>query len=336
MTAIRPALGLSATQIEEVLRLAGAAPSPHNTQPWRYHVLPHVIELHADLRRRLPYSDPDDRELRVACGAALFNLRLALEHDGVRPLVTLMPHGDHPTALAAVRNGGRVNRESEHSDLFRSILLRRTNRRPFLDGAVPKSHRNALLRCVQPERSWLHTVEPSQRALLGRLAKRAHDMQMVDQGYRTELAHWSERPADAMDGIPATASDPRWEAPDEWVLRDFSGGRIKMTAKDTEDPLIVVLCSYFNTRAADMQAGQALQRMLLTATSAGLTASFLPHVVEVRQTRDGLRRMIGGSLEPQAVLRVGYGSLAPPTPRRAPDDLVATGEELAEQALRAM
>jgi hypothetical protein len=84
-TQVPAALGLSPHDTAAVLQAAGLAPSVHNTQPWRFRVTPDVIELHADPTRRLPVADPEDVELRLACGAALFNLRLALHGHGVRP-----------------------------------------------------------------------------------------------------------------------------------------------------------------------------------------------------------------------------------------------------------
>ena len=52
----------------------------HNTQPWRFRYLParQTIELRADPARRLRFSDPAGRAVHIACGAALFNLRLAV------------------------------------------------------------------------------------------------------------------------------------------------------------------------------------------------------------------------------------------------------------------
>ena len=53
--------------------------------------------------------DPEDRELRIACGAALFNLRVALDPHGVTPVVTIEP-GDLPDALAVIRRGSATVR----------------------------------------------------------------------------------------------------------------------------------------------------------------------------------------------------------------------------------
>lgn len=319
------ALGLAPEQVEQVLRLAGRAPSLHNRQPWRFRIMPEVIELHADQDRRMPGTDPEDRELRLGCGAALFNLRLALAHVGVRPLVTLQPSVRIPGLLAEIRRGGSVHVGVEQSALLRAITTRRTNRRPFLPTPVPKVHRNTLIGAVATEHAWVHMVEHAQRAELFGLVRRAHEEQMASDRFRAEMAAWTGLREGAPEGVQASSAGPAPESQDEWVLRDFSGGhaRPRVPGKDFEDdPLTMVLCSYSQGRQADLEAGQAMQRLLLTATSLGLAASFLSQVVEVPETRSQLRSLLGGALEPRAVLRVGYGSPVPPTPRREPMELL--------------
>jgi hypothetical protein len=83
-----------------------------------------------------------------------------------------------------------------------------------------------------------------------------------------------------------------------------------------------VLCSYYEGRMAGLQAGQAMQRVLLTANTLGLSASFMSEPVEVPGIHAELRRALGGSLVPQTVLRVGFGSAVAATPRRPIGDLL--------------
>jgi len=71
-----------------LIEVAARAPSLHNTQPWRFKLSEHAIELYADASRQLP-EDPAGREMLISCGAALYGLRL-----GVRSLGYL-PDGDH-------------------------------------------------------------------------------------------------------------------------------------------------------------------------------------------------------------------------------------------------
>ncbi|MFD7658159.1 Acg family FMN-binding oxidoreductase [Actinosynnema sp. NPDC059797] len=313
--------GLAPYEVEGVLRAASLAPSVHNTQPWRFRLGPDRIELHADPERALPATDPDGRELRLSCGAALFNLRLGLRARGIRPLVTLLPGADAPGALAVVRWGGHRDTDPEVRELIAAIPKRRSNRKPFHDAPVPTAHRHALVRAAERERAWLHLVaDREERARLQDLVARAHRVQARDPAVRAELAAWTG-PRDS-DGVPPRSGGVRPAPQDEWALRDFQAAE-RPPGKDYEpDPLITVLNSFHEGALGQLQAGQALQRVLLTATTLGLSASFLSQPIEVRQTHAELRRVLGGSLVPQTVLRIGFGSPVPPSPRRDVADLL--------------
>src|SRR5512134_2886594 len=65
-----------------LVRYAVLAPSGHNTQPWRFAVGEEGIAVFADYTRRLPVTDPDNRELQMSIGAAVMNLRVAAQHFG--------------------------------------------------------------------------------------------------------------------------------------------------------------------------------------------------------------------------------------------------------------
>ncbi|MEV6235599.1 nitroreductase [Lentzea sp. NPDC051838] len=330
MTEVTAALGLGPEQITSALTAASLAPSVHNTQPWRFRVGRDRIELHPDPCRKLAATDPEDRELRLSCGAALFNLRLALQSMGVRPLVSMLPGHDAPGALAVVRRGGTIKIDDEHRALLAAVPRRRTNRRPFLEAAVDFSQRHALVRAAELERSWLHVVTtPEQRAQLKRFVLQAHQIQLGDEGVQAELAAFTGHRPGAADGVPPASAGVRPEMQDEWVFRDFQGPE-RHPGKDYEsDPLVVVLCSHYDGPLGDLQAGQAMQRVLLTATAHGLSASFLSQPVEVRRVREDLRRALGGMLVPQTVLRLGFSTPVPATPRRPVAELLIDSEERA-------
>jgi nitroreductase len=334
MSVVPATLGLPAAEVEGALAVASLAPSVHNSQPWRFRVLPNQIELYADLERRLPATDPEDRELRLSCGAALLNLRLALQARGVRPLVTLLPSGhragiDGSGALAVVRYGGHARPSPELTRLLQAARTRRTNRRPFVHAPVPTAHCTQLVRVVESERAWLYVLSSrEQRATLRHLVVDAHCEQMANPAFAAELAAWTGRADGHRDGVPVTAGGPQPEPQDEWVLRDFTAGRgrVRVEGKDFEsDPLLVVLCSFHDGSLAELQAGQALQHMLLNATRLGLSASFLSQPIEVPPIRAKLRRALGTTLDPQAILRIGFGSPVPPTPRRPVAELLMPG-----------
>ena len=318
------ALQLTASQIEGAVAVAAKAPSLHNSQPWRFRVRPDVVELLSDPARRLPVADPDGCEMRIACGAALFNLRLALIDHGIRPLVSLFPDPDDPTVVAAVRHGGRRTINPELRRLLDAVGRRRTNRRPFTDVTVRSPEQLALRRAAIEEGAWLHVVsEPATRAELGRLARTAHLRQTGDPAFAAELAAWTGHDEDRRDGVSARAGGP-FPAPNQtWVTRDYSGGRQgARPAVYESEPLIGVLSVHTDGPREDVRAGMAMQRVLLTATVHGVSASFLSQLVELPDVREQVRRMISGTRPPRVVLRFGYGQPVAGTPRRAPTDLL--------------
>jgi hypothetical protein len=75
--------------------------------------------------------------------------------------------------------------------------------------------------------------------------------------------------------------------------------------------------------ADQVQAGQALQRVLLTATDLGLAASMFSQPIEAASVREQLRLALGRRAAPQMLIRFGYPRPAPPSPRSAVADRVA-------------
>jgi len=159
----------------------------------------------------------------------------------------------------------------------------------------------------------------------------AHRLQLADPQFLAEWQQWTGRNPGVEDGVPITSSGLKPEQQDLWVMRDFSGGREheRMAGKDFEsDPMVAVIGSLDDHPLAQLKAGQAMQRVLLSATADGLSASFLSQVVEVPKTRRQLRDLTGGGLWPQTVLRLSYGTPATSTPRRPVSEVVRQSSDL--------
>lgn len=124
----------------ELVRAGILAASPHNTQPWLFHVTANRIELYADIARNLGAFDPYLREMHLGLGCALENIALAARANGYRIDVTL-PAGRLETiavtpARPLVASIDLSAGEPMRSSLYDAIPARHTNRNPY-DAARP-------------------------------------------------------------------------------------------------------------------------------------------------------------------------------------------------------
>ncbi|WP_336162229.1 Acg family FMN-binding oxidoreductase [Amycolatopsis sp. VC5-11] len=320
---VAPSGLLSAEQVASVLLSATLAPSTHNTQPWLFSVRPTGIEVHADPDRALSVADPDRRELLLSCGAALFNLRAAIHATGVQPATSYFPRRGNPDLLALVRPRAVAATDRKLDSLAEAIPLRHTNRTPFTAKTVPAGALGVLRHAAEVEHAWLPRLDEDQLAGLKELIRESHRLQTEDPAFRSEWQRWTGRGRDRRDGVPFAAGGAV-TADDTWVLRDYGGGSRAPGAA----PLVVVVGTFADQAIDRLRAGQAMQRVLLTATALGIDASFISQPVEVPAIRARLRDLLGGGLWPQIVLRLGYGAPVPRTPRRALEDVLVTPSRL--------
>jgi nitroreductase len=308
-------------RIAEWVRAATLAPSMHNTQPWKFRVLrdDQTIELRADPERMLRHGDPHGRAVHIACGAALFNLRIAVAAGDREPVTRLLPDAAEPLLLATVRLGGRHRPTEDERDLYAAIPARHTNRRPFSARRVPPGVLAELVQAAQLEGAVLDLPgDDETRRLLGVVADAETDL-LADPAYRDELAQWAGGERD-QDGIPASAAgprDPRGRTP----VRDFLGGAARGYEWFEDPPQLAVLSTPGHGKEDWLRAGQALQRVLLTATLRGIAAGILTQPLE---THDAwlVRGPGAGTGWPQLILRLGYGLPVPATPRRPIRDVL--------------
>lgn len=313
----------------DAISAASAAPSLHNSQPWRFVVRPEAVELHLDPQRLLGVADPDGREARVSCGAALLNLRIALRAAGIEPLVALLPQRAHPTLLAIVRVAGRRPPSPDETALHRAIPHRHSHRHPFHPAPVPQFVLRAMVYASGEEGGYLRLiVDPPTVSAVAALTRRAEHLQQNDPGYRAELAAWTFAKGPRSDGVPYAASGPRPEPGDLVTIRDFDPDGERPTRHFEADPLFGVMLSATDSPMDQLRSGQALERALLTATEHGIAASMSSAPIELPLARTALRQRLGTSMWPQLVLRFGTRQTAIASPRRPLEEIV----ELPDQA----
>jgi nitroreductase len=295
------------------LLAAGAlAPSSHNTQPWELTWRDGAVEVHGALERALPVADPAHRELRLACGAAMTNVQVAMRAQGRRPHVRLLPDPDEPWYLGRVAVGASLPPTSLESAMAHAVSRRRTDRAPLSGQGVSPRVRDELRRAGRLEHTWVIFVEdPTERRALRNLTAAAHAAQQADAAFRAEWARWVGEGDRHGAGLPEDILDRAARPDGVWRRRDFGAPADpddRRPPAGADDPALLVVATTLDQPLAHLHAGQALQHVLLLATVRGLAASFVAPPVEVPEPRADLRALLGGALWPQAVLRLGVRS----------------------------
>lgn len=317
-----PREGGRAEQLRFLLGYAILAPSSHNTQPWLFRVRDEGVDLYLDRTRGLPVADPEDREITISCGAALFNLRAALVHFGHAARVDLVPDRADGDLLARVTvTDGRPHEDGERR-LVPAILRRRTNRRPFEERPLSAAQVEALIAAVEGESAWLHIVDGDARATVAGLIAEGDRRQWADRRFRRELAAWTHaNRSDHRDGMRGYGFGfgDLMSAAGPVIVRTFDLGK-GQAARDrdlaTGSPLLLVLGTAEDTPLAWLAAGQALAAALLRAAVDRVDASYLNQPIQVAELRPQLGEAIGHPGFPQLVLRLGHGPSVRPEPRR--------------------
>ncbi|URD49182.1 nitroreductase [Chroococcidiopsis sp. CCNUC1] len=327
-----PQSGTPTEQLKFLLNYALLAPSGHNTQPWNFKIQDEAIALYADRTRALPVVDPQDRELIISCGTALFNLRIALRHFGYTGKISTFPEPSQADLLATIQLGKPTQASADEQMLFEAIPQRHTNRRDYENRDVPKSMLTWLQVDAASEGAWLHVVKGDlTRQAIAELVVRGDRWQMANPDFRRELAAWIHPGSSSShDGIPGYAygvnqyldfATPIFA----WAMRtlDLGDAMAHHNRQLTiQSPAILVLGTEQDTPRDWLAAGQALERVLLRSQAVGLSASFLNQPIEVPTLRSQLSKLIYASGYPQILLRLGFGSEVKPTARRGIDEVL--------------
>ena len=323
------------TDIDRLIGAAKAAPSVLNTQPWLFQIVANDrINLRAERERWLQYIDPKERELVISCGAALFNLRLALRVAGHDLVVWLTPdEEDEPDLLASVEIvTTRVHPPTvSEQRLYEAIPSRHTNRQPFEKELVGFNIVAELEQAAWRERTYLWLLHRRQTHLLLADIKAANREINEDQNwqgkYRSELRKYTNEPMLSRHiGIPPEVFGPL-PANDHAPYRDLGlewRGHGERERKPFEKRRrLLALSTAANTRIDWLRAGQGLQRVLLTAARRNVVASFYTQPLEPSNEKcTGQNPRWPWPKFPQMIMRVGHCQTpAAETPRLDNDSL---------------
>lgn len=323
-------LALDAAALENLVSAAVAAPSIHNSQPWRFRLQPDTstLEVRADRSRAVPAADPRGQALHISVGAAVLNLRVAARHLGWAPEVRLLPDPAEPDLLAAVRLDTAAPAPAPGTEkLYEAIWRRHSIRTPFTDVPVPTAVLDELTGAARSEDAELHLPDHTETARLLHLTAEAERRNTTDEAQRTESRSWIRTGEVPPYGIPAGALGPQ-DAAGRLPMRDFSAIHAtehRAPALFEHEPRIAVLTTRRDTPEDWLRAGLALEHVLLAATVHGVRASLLHQAMEWSYLRWEARDPHDRPGHVQILIRLGYGPEGAPTPRLDPGEVLDRG-----------
>ena len=315
----------------EILRNAAAratlAPSIHNTQPWRFRLGRHSLEMRADPDRQLQVLDPGRRQLMISCGCALFNARVAVAASRHELRVERFPEPSDPDLVARLTLGEPNAPWTPLVRLDAAIDRRRSNRREFFDTRVSEEILWELTTAASAEDATVVPVSSlDQRRDVAALVREADAIENADPDYLAELRKWTIERSSRDDGVAASSYPQATGQRGEIPLRDFGSGVSGQMPPDARlRPRPVPAGDRHaapTIRSSWLRAGEALERLWLEATRLDQVVSLFSQPVEVRQTRQRLRQVLGADIWPQVLLRVGQAAPNVATRRRSLDQVL--------------
>jgi hypothetical protein len=313
-------------------RHAILAPNPHNRQPWLLRLDgDDAAVLTCDLAKRLPETDPFDRQITLGFGTFIALARIAASHRGYRIDVTPFPQGEPQPRLDA--------RPLAHLRFVHDAALAPD---PLL-AAIPRRHTSREVFWGAPA--------PSQLAALARDGAQASaDPQLLDQirpisvtAMTREITlprTWMESVrllrigAAEIDASPdgLALSGPMIEATHlagmttRTTLADPASAAFRMGLEQQQAacgsvPGVAWIASTGNSRAAQLSAGLAYARLSLRAAALGLSmhplSQSLQEYPEMADLFTDIHRVLGIQRPQrlQMLVRVGIGSPVLPAAR---------------------
>ncbi len=334
-----------AGQYEELRRwclsYALLAPNPHNRQPWLVELQgDDTLTFYCDLERRLPVTDPFDRQITIGCGAFLELLTLAAAQRGYRLNITPFPDGEDFTTLDK-RPIAQVefvaDPEIAPDPLFAYVLDRRSNKEVYKPIDVPAEALTTLAQTGNVFGTKATTIGDTELATkLRELTRQAHLKEVTTPDAMQESVDLMRIGAHEVtanpDGIeldgpmftagkwlglttPETMGDPETYA--------FKEGVRLYEAMALSARAFGWITTPDGSRVAQLNAGRAHVRLNLKATELGLGihpwSQALQEYEEMSSLYDEVHNLLGGGARIQMLFRIGYSTPVIPTPRRGLD-----------------
>ncbi|MEQ1725535.1 MAG: hypothetical protein ABL882_06375 [Sphingopyxis sp.] len=324
----------------DALAFAILAPNPHNRQPWRYTLVGgDRIDVTCDLARRLPETDPYDRQITIGFGCMIELLRMAAADKGYRAEMIPFPDGEPGQRLDARRVASvRLVRDAAvaRDPLAAQIIARRSTKAVFDAARTVRAEVLARLLAVGGG-STLRIGGSVDRAMVARLRAltwaawqvewetartRGESINLMRIG-NAEIAANPDGIAlgGTMMGLAALAGAVTREALNDPTSTAFTQSAALFEPVIASAQGHVWLITPDASRVSQIEAGRVWLRLNLTAQHLGVAIHPLSQALQEFPEMAAHYAAVHGALGAgagevvQMLGRVGYAAFPAPTPR---------------------
>lgn len=322
--------------MRRALSWAILAPNPHNRQPWLVDLVSETeAVLYCQLDRRLPATDPLDRQIVIGLGCFLELFQQAAAEDGYTASMEPFPEGADETRLDARPVARMRLTEGASSDpLFAHALIRHTNRNPYdTRRPVPEPALAAMASAAGEGLTCGHASGGERRDSLRALCWAASRVEQVTPDTWQEsldLIRIGKREINAHpDGIAISGAMMEVLNAVGLVTRDAMGEPGSMAYQQSLDMqrgwaetamAFFWMSSEGNSRLDQLAAGRGFLRAALSAARDGLAVQPMSQSLQEFPEMSELYDEVHAALVPeghtiQMLVRLGYARSVPPSPR---------------------